>query len=255
LDYAHIFEQLSQNAHINSEIIKGPYRGLSQHESAVEVTVVINEQFNVLHTLKEKGLLGNINSDETIPFINDELKRREMDTPGVMHAVYSGWNRFEKAEKCYDEVVSSDTLRYGRSDFTDENSLKLYTSFFTNDTLLTDHDVNYMSGTSSNTFKTKTSHIEKNNIQKEEESAFMRKARSFNIYKHDFQKSQPPSLFDPNKEVEIPIGFEQINDGLYARKDNRFMVFNYVGIDSQQWPPSAVTKGFSLEEDMDLLKR
>lgn len=248
--------KLSQGAHINSEIINGPYRGLSQHESAVEVTVVINEQFNVLHTLKEKGLIGNISSGETIPFINDELKRREMDTPGVMHAVYNGWNRFEKAERCYNEVVSSNTLRHGRSDFTDEHSMKLYMSFFSKDTLLTNHDVHHMSGTSSSTSKTENPHVSSNAVYQEdaEESTFMRKARSFNIYKHDFQKSQPPSLFSPNKDVDIPVGFEQINDGLYARKDNRFMVFNYVGIESQQWPPSAVTKGFSLEEDMDLLK-
>lgn len=216
--------------------------------------MVINEQFNVLHTLKAKGLIGSINSDETIPFINEELKRREMDTPGVMYAVYNGWNGFETAEKCYNEIISTDTLRYGRSDFTDEHSMKLYTSFFSKDTLLTNHDVHHMNGTSSSTFKNESIQSNDNTVQSEEESTFMRKARKLNIYKHDFQKSPPPSLFIPNQDVEIPIGFEQINDGLYARKDNRFMVFNYVGIESQQWPPSAVTKGFSLEEDMDLLE-
>jgi len=37
--------------------LDGPYRSLSQHESAIEVTTVTNEQFNDLDTLKRHGLL------------------------------------------------------------------------------------------------------------------------------------------------------------------------------------------------------
>jgi len=40
-----------------SKILDGPYRGLSQHESAIEVKTVTNEQFNDLDTLKRHGLL------------------------------------------------------------------------------------------------------------------------------------------------------------------------------------------------------
>jgi len=42
---------------VNSEILGGPYRGLSQHKSDIEVTTVINEQLNDLDTLKRHGLL------------------------------------------------------------------------------------------------------------------------------------------------------------------------------------------------------
>lgn len=38
----------------------------------------------------------------------------------------------------------------------------------------------------------------------------------------------------------IPAGFEQINEDLFARKDNKFMVFNGPGVDS--FSTNAVTK-------------
>ena len=43
--------------------------------------------------------------------------------------------------------------------------------------------------------------------------------------------------------TQRPIqGFEQINEDLFARKDNKFMVFNSAGVDSWSSPPQPVTK-------------
>ena len=91
--------QLSQRAHINNEILSGPYRGLSQHESAIEVTTVINEQFNSLENLRSQGVLPK--NDSIVPRVNGDLQSREMDTPGVMDAVYEGWKKFGEARDCY----------------------------------------------------------------------------------------------------------------------------------------------------------
>ena len=50
--------------HSNNEILSGPYQeGLSQHESAIEVTTVINEQLNSLENLRSQGLLA-LDADE-----------------------------------------------------------------------------------------------------------------------------------------------------------------------------------------------
>lgn len=47
---------------------------------------------------------------------------------------------------------------------------------------------------------------------------------------------------DGNQQRPIPAGFEQINEDLFARKDNKFMVFNGAGVDSWKSPPQPVTK-------------
>ena len=40
--------------------MSGPYRGLSQNSSAVEVTTVIHEQFNALDNMKQRGEIRGI---------------------------------------------------------------------------------------------------------------------------------------------------------------------------------------------------
>ncbi len=72
-----------------------------------------------------------------------------------------------------------------------------------------------------------------------DEESFIRKAASkgFNI-----AKKSPSSLIEFRSQQPIPNGFEQINEGLFARKDNKFMVFNWAGVDSWTSPPQPVTK-------------
>ena len=242
--------QLSQRAHINNEILSGPYRGLSQHESAIEVTTVINEQFNSLENLRSQGVLPK--NDSIVPRVNEDLKSREMDTPGVMDAVYEGWKNFGEARDCYNEIVSSNSLYHRRSDFTDENSMRLYCSFYGEDAILSELDVAYMTGGRVNVEKKKPQSYEEEKPTKV--SSFMRKAEMLGI---EIQQStspnkDPPALFHHDEVRKITPGFEQINENLFARKDNRFMVFNRIDIDS--WPPKSKTKIGGIEQDMDLLQ-
>lgn len=242
--------KLSQAAHVNSEILSGPYRGLSQHESAIDVTTVINEQLNCLDSLKLQGIAGRL--DSHVPIVDEELKRREMDTPGVMDAVYGGWRRFAEAEKCYKEIVSPDSLHHRRSDLTDDNSMRLYCSFLDQDVILTNQDIAYMTGSKHITNKTNCL------LDKEEKSdfgssRFITKARMLGIQVQrgkNFESSLP-ALFIHDEVENIPPGFEQINANLFARRDNRFMVFNRVGLGS--WPPRSETKVGGVEDDMHIL--
>lgn len=203
--------------------------------------------------MKQKGATGELEG-KTIPLINDDLKRREMDTPGVIHAVYDGWNRFEQSENSYEEIVSRNTLRYGRSDLTDEYSMRLYSSFFDRDRVLSSNEIYHMSGVSKANPGKGPLHHYRNEEYKEEESEFVRKARAFNIIKHVQLSRVQSSLFGINNDTDIPIGFEQINESLFARKENRFMVFNLVSIQSNPWPPRAKTKLYGLDEDIDFLR-
>ena len=68
------------------------------------------------------------------------------------------------------------------------------------------------------------------NIRKRSSRSRDREEDNINIIK--FHGTQRP----------IPSGFEQINEDLFARKDNKFMVFNGAGVDSWTSPPQPVTK-------------
>jgi hypothetical protein len=64
------------------------------------------------------------------------------------------------------------------------------------------------------------------------------------------------------KEFSVPFrrqmmnqnlrGFEQINDNLFARKENRFLVFNDAGL--SEWPPESETKLGSIINDINLVR-
>ena len=45
-------------------------------------------------------------------------------------------------------------------------------------------------------------------------------------------KSRSQPLFQFEKRQPVPAGFEMINEDMFARKDNKFMVFNGAGVAS-----------------------
>lgn len=233
--------------------MSGPYRGLSQHESAIEVTTVLNEQFNSLESLKRQGRLSN-ESKIASQIVEEELKRREMDTPGVMDAIDNGWKNFAESDSCYREVLSSESLFHRRSDLTDGNSMKLYCSFFGEDTKMTNHDIKHITGGKQLPASAKEQRKTKAAFDLKQ-SRFMNKARTLGIRidQGSSKSAQTPALFRRNASKEFPGGFEQINENLFAREDNRFMVFNDVGVD--RWPPKSKTKIGTIEHDMNLLRQ
>lgn len=202
--------------------------------------------------MKSHGLLLQRN-DNKLPQVDEELKRRSMDTPGVMDAVYGGWKKFGQSHDCYREVISSDSMYHRRSDLTDESSMKLYCSFFNDDTKLTDLDVTHMTGGKFAKDK------QKQGLEAEEKTGDTSRLRTkaailgIQIEQSTNLQRGPPALFTHDEVSNIPSGFEQINEDLFARKDNRFMVFNRVGI-NDVWPPTSKTKVGGIEDDMEMLQ-
>lgn len=70
----------------------------------------------------------------------------------------------------------------------------------------------------------------------------MAASRGINIRRKGRDKDENMNVVEFHTQRPIPAGFEQINEDLFARKDNKFMVFNGAGVDSWQSPPEPVTK-------------
>ena len=84
-------------------------------------------------------------------------------------------------------------------------------------------------------------------LQSFDETSFIMKAasRGINIKKKSSRsrdKEDSVNIIEFHAQRPIPAGFEQINEDLFARKDNKFMVFNGAGVDSWKSPPQPVTK-------------
>lgn len=218
------------------------------------MTGIIQEQFNALEALKAKGVLTN----NVLTGVNEELKRRSLDTVGVLDAVYGGWNRFCSTEECYNEIVDSTTLGERRSDLTDSKSMKLYCSFYDYDsTLLNNFEMNSISGGKEKLDKTIPRDITNAADGRKEGSRRQllnkSKAKMLGLSRSFDAKSNCPALFPHEAVSKIPRGYEQINDDLFARKDNRFMVFNSVGLENS-WPPKPRSKvsSSSLASDISI---
>ena len=68
-------------------------------------------------------------------------------------------------------------------------------------------------------------------------------SRGINIRKNSSRSQDTDiNIIEYHSKRPIPAGFEQINEDLFARKDNKFMVFNGAGVDSWTSPPQPVTK-------------
>jgi len=162
-----------------------------------------------------------------------------MDNPGVMDSIFGSWSRFSKSEKIYDEISSQSLVRNQRSDLTDEKSLQLYCSHFQSSTQLSAFDMALISS-SVPICSNQESSVD---IIPERPSSFTVKAREmgYNLLSFNTTKSESSSsLFMDSSKHKIPQGFEQINDDLYARIENKFLVFNAAGL--CDWPPVPVTK-------------
>lgn len=193
-------------------------------------------------------------SPEGISLVDMELKRRGVDASGVRDTVAAGWERYIKAEKQYSEVLEppADTCR--RSDLTTSSSLNLYASLFDEDSQLSIADLIFLLGRKPE----EASRAAKKPLDfGSKKTSFVEKAARIGvpIVPHDEVmtfKSEP--LFQFERQRKVPSGFEQINEDMFARKDNKFMVFNGAGVDS--WKGTEpVTKVSRMEEDLALALR
>jgi hypothetical protein len=241
-------KKLAESAHIFHEIQSGPYEGLNQEESAVRVATTIHGHFNYLEEKIEEGELSYI--DIQPPELMETLKQTDLYTVGVTESLNAGWRHLAKAEKSYTEIIDMSTIGYRRSDITTHSSMKLYSSFFDQtDCVMSQLEQAYAIGerVPSDPIKPlrrSTRPCEKisgpdKDLRRFDEAGFIMKAASKGI---NIRKKSSKSQVEFHTQRPIPLGFEQINEDLFARKDNKFMVFNGAGVDSWKSPPQPVTK-------------
>ncbi len=197
---------------------------------------------------------------DAFPMVETELRRRGVYSPGVKHEVEAAWTSYSKAEKVYSETFQPPALSCRRSDLTTADSLRLYASFFDDDTqLMSPHQDFLLGGKSSppppssrdpavsSSSRPASSEVKDTTST----TSFVKKAARVGIQIPSYEeigKSKAQPLFPVESRKRIPSGFEQINEDLFARKDNKFVVFNGAGIDSWTWS-NPVTKLSSMEED------
>jgi len=243
--------QLAESAHIGKEIKSGPYRGLNQNESAVKVA---SEIYGIFNNLEEKVGEGDLSySDPNPPDVLYRFQQSGLDAVGVKEYFGAGWNHLGKAEKAFTEITDMAAVGYKRSDITTAYSMKLYSSFFDSASEIRPLEQAYTLGQHLPNDPTKPLRRStrpcgkvsgpSSDLRSFDEAGFIMKAaaRGINIRKStssNFGKTDIDVLkFNPRP---VPAGFEQINEDLFARKDNKFMVFNGPGVES--FSTNAVTK-------------
>jgi hypothetical protein len=238
--------QLAESAHIGRMMSSGPYRGLLQDESAIDVATVIQEQFNALDNMRTRGEL----KDGMPITLTRELRRRGLNTPGVTGAIASGWNRFVMTERQYSESFLDSSVDSRRSDLTTPKSLKLYSSFFSPESALHTADLPSIRAVQ-HPWKRATSESQTTDSASVS-SSFVSQAARAGIYipSHSdlmARKSAPLFPYEQQRRNSVPAGFDMINEDMFALKDNKFIVFNGAGVDSWTATNTPVTKTSGIE--------
>lgn len=249
--------RLTKSAHIGEIIESGPYRGLRQDTHATQVAAAIFEKYD--HMLDRQASIaspshgrGYVNpydspSDYT-------LTRAGCATVGVKEYIVAGYDRFSKSHRSYTETENHGNLTFRKSDLTVEESLRLYCSMFDNqESLLSSVDTTFISGQK---YSNEPSYARHTTSPKPDESSTvtvsvavldaprelkpeivtkkphnqeMTLQRTISKWLNDPEGTSIPSMTLHSK---LRQGFEQINDDLYAKKDNKFLVLNGAGISS-----------------------
>jgi hypothetical protein len=221
--YAFWLSKLSESAHINDIIVVGPYEGLQKGRSAIEVATAIQEQFNGFESLENGGP----------DLIESELKRRGYETAGVKQAVAQAWNNHRNVQRQYIEIVEGSIDNCVRSEMTTPDSLRLYAMNSDASTPLSVADQIFLTGRRPGESFVKTSQAPGEPTKRAD--TFVKKARRLGIPvipREELAKSAFTPLYRFSRRRVLPPGFEQVNEDMFARKDNKFMVFNGPGVDS-----------------------
>ena len=252
--------RLSKSAHISRVLESGPYRGLRQDESAIQVTNALFEKYDSFLLRQQLGETPSSPSRATTASaegLEYNLQKLGYDTTGVKETIAIGCDRLTKSRRTYSEMLETSSLECRRSDLTTESSMRLYCSMFDDQqTSLSQVEISYILGKkgtpgsdagdgslssrpqnpedATQHLPAKTSHDQGGSIVSEISS----------LLDGDHGQSQFPSL----SSSHVKPGFEQINEDLYARKDNKFLVLNSAGVES--WSGSQpVTKLGGLTQD------
>lgn len=190
--------------------------------------------------MKQRGELHPSSPNLAFDTVEDALKRSNAKAPGVKNQIANGWDGFNRSEEAYREILAKTPLGWKRSDLTTETSLKLYCSFFDESTMLSQSQMTYVLGEElPGRKKDKATVSYPPQRKKTRGNAFSEtKREGYRNSQSNCEKAcrdvDIGSLFAPVSEYHNRIcpGFEQINEDLYARKDNKFMVFNGAAVDS-----------------------
>lgn len=198
---------------------------------------MVQEQFNAYEKMRNRGELR-----EGITLMDSELRRRGLYTEGVKGAISSGWNRRVRAEKHYSEAIAEPEHQSTRSGLTTTSSLQMYASFFPHENVVGIQDLSFLAGKKAEVPHTKSrpGYVDLDRRP----TSFVTRAKRLGIpitAHADLVKSKSQPLFQFQQIKTVPPGFEMINEDFFARKDNKFMVFNGAGVAS--WKGTApVTK-------------
>lgn len=143
----------------------------------------------------------------------------------------AGWKAHVASQKQYTEIVNGPSDQCRRSDLTTEESLKLYATAYDPSTIITTPDQIFLTGT-------KPEQEGQHGNGEEPRSAphtdsFVNKANHLGVPvtpHSELAKERHVPLFHFERRRSLPPGFEQINEEMFARKDNKFMVFNWAGV-------------------------
>lgn len=218
---------MDEKSHLGEIIRSGNYEGLSKQHSAIEVATTIQEQFNAFDSVQINGSSQRV--------VETELRRRGVYATGVRDAINTGLRHFSAAEKQYSEILDVSKNECRRSDLTTEDSLKLYASEFDGTTELSIADqIFLLSRIPDEVSPSRPGEREKTRTE-EEASSFVEKAAKLGIsIAHDteMKRATIPALYVRERRHVAPNGFEQINEDMYSRKVNKYMVLNSAGVAS-----------------------
>lgn len=214
---------MATSAHLGEKIQYGQFRGLHKDDSAVEVATAIQMHFNMLDSFASKdGKTADMMPNVGVPA-----------SDGVVETLGNGLKHFEKAEKIYSEIVESKIQRCQRSHLTDTSSLILYASEIDDATRLLTADQIFLEVTESR--RDCGRRWPTSGTSSTAPVPFVKKAARLGIHIDTCTRKScniNPPLYTTDVKTEIPPGFEQINEDMFARSENKFMVFNGAGVDS-----------------------
>jgi hypothetical protein len=232
--------QLSESAHLSRVIQSGPYRGFDKDKSAFEIATALHEQFIPIDSTST-GSPG---------MVELELRRQGLASAGVRESIAHTWNGLKRSEQEFSEILSKPMERCSRSDLTTAASFKQYASAFDESTPLSTPDVIFLNEPPLSNLPLPSRPPESlRAMSRPEESVFVKKAAELGYDISPYSVASADSvafLFPKSGRQSVPTGFEQINDDMFARKDNIFMVFNSAALFS--WHGAEpVTKKFEAE--------
>jgi hypothetical protein len=164
-----------------------------------------------------------------------ELRRRGLASAGVRESIANTWQGLKRSEQEYAEILERPMETCSRSDLSTAAAFKQYASAFDESTLLSTPDVIFLNEQPSSNLPLPSRPPESLRTMSRSPESFVQKAAKlgYDISPYsDASADSVASLFPRSGRQSVPAGFEQINDDMFARKDNIFMVFNSAALDS-----------------------